>query len=233
MIVACVALFVGMSGAGYAASKIGANQIKNNAVRSKHIKNGQVKRQDLRVNAVNGDKVEDSSLRGADLANGSVSGEDVADGGLAGADVADGGLTGADVADRSIGGADLAPNSVDDSKVADDSLKGADIDESTLGQVPDAATVGGKAPSAFIASDIYKAESAIGPGTALGDGTFSIQQACNPGDIMLSGGPANVASTSTLLESFPAPGTTNAWKARISKNAQADNFSVVVLCANQ
>jgi hypothetical protein len=48
---------------------------------------------------------------------------------------------------------------------------------------------------------------------------------------MLSGGPANISATSDLLESFPAsPGT---WAARINNNGTTDNFSVVVLCANQ
>jgi len=203
MIVACVALFAGTSGVGYAAGTIGSGQIKNNAVLSKHIKNGQVKQQDLRDGAVNASKVADSSL------------------------------TGADIADGSIGNTDLADNSVDGTKVRDNSLTGSDITESTLGQVPDAATVGGKAPSAFVGSTIYKAESAVGAGTTLGDGTFVLAEACNPGDILLSGGPANIAATSTLLESFPSPGSTNSWSARINKNAQTDNFSVVVLCAHQ
>lgn len=223
MIVACVALFAGTSGVGYAAGKVGSSQIKNNAVLSKHIKNGQVKQQDLRTSAVNSDKVADASLTGTDLAKDAVSGEHVKDGGL----------TGADVADGSIGKADLAPGSVDGTKVTDDSLTGSDISESTLGQVPDAATVAGKGPSAFIASSIYKRESAVAAGIAKGDGTFVITASCDPGDILLSGGPANVAATSTMVESFPEPGTTNGWQARINKNAQTDNFSVVVLCANQ
>jgi hypothetical protein len=223
MLVACLALFVGMTGASYAAATIGSAQIKKNAVLSKHIKNGQVKTADLHANAVNSAKV--------------------ADGSLTGADVTDGSLGGADLGIHSVGSGNLAPDSVDSSKVrdatltggdvADDSLKGDDIDESTLGQVPDAAKVGGKTPSAFVSSSIYKAESAIAAGTALGDGTYTLEKACNPGDVLLSGGPANIAPTSVMVESFPAPGTLNGWKVRINKNAQADNFSVVILCAQQ
>jgi hypothetical protein len=93
--------------------------------------------------------------------------------------------------------------------------------------------VDGKSDTAFVSSNIYKNESAVGPGTTLGDGTSVISEACNSGDILLSGGPANIASTSTLLESFPTPGTTNSWTARINKNGQTDNFSVVILCADQ
>jgi hypothetical protein len=117
--------------------------------------------------------------------------------------------------------------------VIDGSLTGDDIDETTLGQVPDSANLQGRGAASFLSSSVYKAESATGPGTALGDGTFIIDEACNPGDILLSGGPANVNATSTMVESFAAPGSTSTWRARINKNGNADNFSVVVLCIDQ
>jgi hypothetical protein len=117
--------------------------------------------------------------------------------------------------------------------VIDASLTGADVDESTLAQVPDSAKLGGKAPTAFLASSVYKAESSVGPGTTLGDGTSVISQACDTGDVLLSGGPANIRDTSTMLESFPSPGSTNSWTSRINKNGQTDNFSTVVLCIDQ
>lgn len=91
----------------------------------------------------------------------------------------------------------------------------------------------GQDSSQFVKRDIYKVESAIDAGTALGDGTFVKGQACDPGDILLSGGPANVSPTSDMVESFPSPGGTTSWSARIDKNGQTDNFSVVALCANQ
>jgi hypothetical protein len=85
----------------------------------------------------------------------------------------------------------------------------------------------------FVRNDIYKLESAVDAGTVLGDGTFSAGQACNPGDVLLSGGPANVNATNRVLESFPPPGTTNSWNARINKNGATDNWNVVVLCADK
>ena len=60
-----------------------------------------------------------------------------------------------------------------------------------------------------------------------------LSKACNPGDVLLSGGPANIAATTDMVESFPSPGTTNSWTARVDKNAQTDNFSVVILCIDQ
>lgn len=87
--------------------------------------------------------------------------------------------------------------------------------------------------NAFLKNNIYKAESALNTGTALGDGTFVKAQACNSGDVLLSGGPANVSASSDMVESFPSPGSTNSWSARIQDNGAVDNFSVVVLCVNQ
>ena len=78
-----------------------------------------------------------------------------------------------------------------------------------------------------------KNESAVTQGTQLdATGTFYIDEACDAGDQLLSGGPANVNSDSDMVESFPTPGSTNSWRARIDP-VGVDNFSVVVLCANQ
>ncbi len=46
-VMATIAVFIGLGGAAYAVSRIGPDDIKNNAIRSRHIKNGQVKPQDL------------------------------------------------------------------------------------------------------------------------------------------------------------------------------------------
>jgi hypothetical protein len=138
--------------------------------------------------------------------------------------------------DKAVAGVDVIDSSLTGTDVADNSLTGDDVDESTLGQVPESANatkLNGRDATSFLASSVYKAESSVGPGTQLGDGTFVISQACNPGDVLLSGGPANINATSTMLESFPSPGGTNSWTSRINKNGQTDNFSTVVLCIDQ
>jgi hypothetical protein len=128
---------------------------------------------------------------------------------------------------------DIVNGSVRSVDVKDGNLKGDDLDESTLSTVPDASTVGGHAPSDFLGASVYKKESPVAAGTDHGDGTFIISVSCDPGDVLLSGGPANVSGTSDMVESFPTPGTTNGWTARIHKNGLADNFSVVLLCVDQ
>lgn len=85
--------------------------------------------------------------------------------------------------------------------------------------------------TAFLRNALYRIEDSPAAGTLLGDGTYMITRACNSGDALLSGGPANVAATSDLLESFPVSSST--WQARIDNNGVPDNWSVVALCANQ
>lgn len=185
LVIALIALFVSIGGVGYAASKIGTNDLKNGAVTSKKLDKNAVKTKKIHDQAVKTDKI-----------------------------------------------ADGAVNSL---KVEDNSLTGNDIDESTLAQVPSAAnadTLGGKSAAGFVSSAIYKRESALMAGTPFGTTNY-IDEACLPGDILLSGGPANVANDSIMVESFPTPGSINSWRARIKPQAGGDNFSVVVLCADQ
>jgi len=178
----------------------------------------------LPANSVNSKTVRDNKLKSVDLKDGKAVSTD---------DVIDASLTGTDVADNSLTGDDLADSSVNSAKVLDNSLTGDDVDESTLAQVPDSARLQGRTATQFLSSSVYKRESAVDAGQQLGDGTFVKGQACDPGDVLLSGGPANINATSTLLESFPSPGTTNGWSARINKNNQTDNWSVVILCVDQ
>lgn len=128
---------------------------------------------------------------------------------------------------------DLALDAVTGAQVANDTLTGDDLDESTLGTVPNASQLGGRAPASFATSTVYKVEAATDAGTRLGDNTNVKAMACDPGDILLSGGPASVNATSDLLESFPSPGGTNSWSARIIDNGVADSFTVVILCLDQ
>lgn len=76
--VACLALVVALSGTAYAAVKVGAKDIKRDAVRSKHIKTGAVQGSEVRDGSLTGLDVRDNSLSGADLLDGSVAAADLA-----------------------------------------------------------------------------------------------------------------------------------------------------------
>jgi len=67
-VVSTIALVLALGGgAVYAASKIGAQGIRKNAIRSFHIRNKQVKRQDIAGGSINGNKVSNESLTGKDI----------------------------------------------------------------------------------------------------------------------------------------------------------------------
>jgi hypothetical protein len=227
MIVALTALFVALGGVSYgvATGSIDSREIKNSSIRSK----------DVRNNSLTGADV--TRLRGGDISNDSVTGDDVVESSLgqvpsaSAADSANTANTANGVGPNGVNTDAIQDNAVTSAKVLDNSLTGSDVNESTLGQVPNAGQLAGKPASAFLASSTYRRESAVGPGTALGDGTHVIAQGCFAGDVLLSGGPANVLATSDLLESFPNNAGT--WSARINKNGFVDNFSVVVVCANR
>jgi hypothetical protein len=222
MVVALMALFVSLGGVTFAAvsltaNSVGTQQLKRGAVHKSDIFRRAVTNSKLRANAVTGDKVADDSLGGADILESSLGTVPSA-------------TTATSVGPNGVNTGAIQDDAVTSAKVLDNSLTGGDIDESTLGQVPDAAALGGKPGSAFMGSSTHRNESAVGPGIDQGDGTFVILESCDTG-VLLSGGPANVNATSDMVESFP--NNAGGWSARIDKNAAADNFSVVVICADQ
>jgi hypothetical protein len=106
MIVACLALVVALSGAGYAAvvlpaNSVGTVQLKKNAVTAKKIRRGNVTRGKIAANAINSAKVLDGALGTQDIANGSLLFGDFAPNAFANAidsnDVVDFGLSNEDI----------------------------------------------------------------------------------------------------------------------------------------
>jgi hypothetical protein len=115
------------TGGAYAAAQIGADDIKRNAVRSKHIKRGNVKRSDLRANAVNSAKVANGSLDGTDILDGSLLGTDLAGSQINSAHIVDGQVSTADMADGAISAAKLGDGQVTNSKLAGDAVDSAKL----------------------------------------------------------------------------------------------------------
>lgn len=62
MVIACIALFAAMSGAGYAAATIGTKQIRNNSIRGKDIRNGTIASRDVKKNGLGGHAIAESRL---------------------------------------------------------------------------------------------------------------------------------------------------------------------------
>lgn len=127
MLVAVVALFVSLGGTSVAAIVITGSNVKN----------GSLTGADVKDRSLNGYDVANNSLRGNKIQNGSVGGLDVINESLRGRDVKDGTLGATDVKD------------LKGSNLKDDTLTGTQINESTLGTVPSAASAGGVSPVRF------------------------------------------------------------------------------------
>jgi hypothetical protein len=134
LVIACISLFVSLSGFGYAAVKlprnsVGTPQLRNAAVTAAKLRNGAVTAAKLRNNAVARSK----------LANNAVSGAKIADGAVTGADVNEGSL-GQVPAAATAASATNATNATNASNAIN---------------AGNAATVGGLAPSTFARADRF------------------------------------------------------------------------------
>jgi len=166
----------------------------------------------------------------ATAAKNSVNSRAIKNGTVQTVDLKDGAVTTEKLALDSVTSDQVKSGSLNGTDVTDNSLTGTDINESTLGTVPNAAQLGGVPATGYLRGSVYKREAATDAGTTLGDGTSVKAQACDAGDILLSGGPASLNATTDLIETFPTPGATNSWSARVDKNGVGDSWTVVVLC---
>ncbi len=148
-----------------AGSAVAAQSLPKNSVTSKAIRNGQVRTADIGPGAITSPKVRDDSLTGADIVESSLHG---VPGDGAGTGPAGGDLSG------SFPNPLLAPSSVGSPEVADGSLTGDDIDESSLGLVPDAAALGGAPAGSYLRTTTQAAGDVSGTFSALSIGAGAV-----------------------------------------------------------
>ena len=137
-----LALFIALGGTSYAAATVTSNDIQSRAVQTRHLDRG----------VVTTAKVRDGSLLAADFRAGQLPA------GAAGAQGQPGpqGQTGPQGQPGPQGPAgDRGPQGPPgaNAQIGPNSLTGADINEATLGQVPNAATLGGLASDNFVRSN--------------------------------------------------------------------------------
>jgi hypothetical protein len=90
--------------------------------------------------------------------------------------------------------------------------------------------VDGRDAAQFVTTNTYRKETALGPGTQQADGGYVQTALCDAGDVLLSGGPANVHPPTAMVESFANNG--GGWSVKVDKHGSVNDFSVVVVCAN-
>jgi hypothetical protein len=130
-----VFLILGGATAFAASKKIGADEIKANA-----IKTGKIVKE-----AVTEGKIKAGAVTNTKLADGAVTNPKLADGAVTNPKLADGAVTTSKLAD----------NAVTTGKIANDAVTGDKVKESTLGQVPSAANASNSAALGGIAAADY------------------------------------------------------------------------------
>lgn len=136
-LIAMLALFVALSGVGYAATQIGTSQIKNSAVTTPKIKTGAVTNGKIKANAVTTGKIATGGVTSSDiaggavgtkgLANGAVNASKIAAGAVGSNALANGGVVGGKLGNGAVTNEKLGPNSVTSAKIAGSTITAANI----------------------------------------------------------------------------------------------------------
>ena len=92
------------------------------------------------ANTIRSEDIVDGEVKAADIANGTVGNLDLAPNAVGTGKVIDNNLAAADLAPAAVGSSELAPDAVGSSEIAPDGVTGDDVDESSLGRVPEATT---------------------------------------------------------------------------------------------
>lgn len=134
LVVACIALFVSLSGVSYgvATGFIDSREIQNNTILGKDIRNGTIRTEDIRNNEIRGFDIRNSTVRGVDVALNTLTGADIDEGKLGKVPVA----TNADLATTATA-ADTAAKSLSPVAFARVSSTG-DVIEASSREVADA-----------------------------------------------------------------------------------------------
>ena len=131
-IIATSALLVALSGAGYAATKIGTAQLKNNAVTTPKIKNSAVNTAKLKNSAVNSSKLASGAVAAADLGNNAVTSAKLANDAVTAAKLAGGAVGTSALATNAVDAAKLANGAVTTDKLGPNAVTGAKIAGATI-----------------------------------------------------------------------------------------------------
>jgi hypothetical protein len=135
--VACIALFVALSGAAYAATTLGKKAVKtqnlaNGAVTAVKLRGGAVTNVKLRNGAVTGAKIANATIGSSQLANGAVRAEQLGNGVVTTAKLKNAAVNAEKIAGNAVGSNQLGPNSVVTAKIQDGAVSSTKLASSLL-----------------------------------------------------------------------------------------------------
>lgn len=129
-VLSCVALFVALSGAAYAATTLGSR-----AVKTRNLANGAVTTTKLRNGAVTTAKLRNEAVIATKIALGNVGSTQLADGGVRSADLGGGVVTSAKLKDGAVTSAKIAGEAVGTAQLKDGAVTSAKLASSFLAQL--------------------------------------------------------------------------------------------------
>jgi hypothetical protein len=204
--ISCIALFVALSGAAYAAG------LAKNSVKTKNIANGAVTAAKIKSSSVNASKLANGSVIGSKIANGAVGSSKLAEASVRSTALGGGVVTTGKIKDLGVTEAKLGANSVTNSKIS----AGA-VDTGKLGRE----AVTGEKISAALLAQLVKNVSYVVKETPLvnseTEGQTAIaecpagKQAIGGGGRVIGAGVTKVALTQTFENTNVVTGKTTGW----------------------
>ncbi len=237
-VLSCLALFVALSGAAYAAglgnNAVRTRNIANNAVNTAKLRNNAVNTAKLRNNAVNARKLRNGSVTGPKIANAAVGTSKLADASVRSTTLGGGVVTTGKLKDLGVTEAKLGNNAVTSTKISAGSVE--------TGKLAKEAVTGEKL-SAGLLAQLLKNVSYESKSSPSDKEEFSkeVVAECTAGKIAIGGGARITGGGATQLvlsgsypQTNPVSGKTDAWVARaLPLSLVADDWAVVahVICA--
>jgi trimeric autotransporter adhesin len=202
--ISCIALFVALSGAAYAAATtLGKKSVKtqnlaNGSVTTLKLRGGSVTNLKLRNGAVTGAKIANATIGSSQLAVGAVRSEQLGGGVVTSGKLKNGAVNGEKIANGAVGTEKLANGAVTNSKLGADSV--------TAGKIQNGAITGPSLAPSFLAQ-LVKNVSYVGK-ASLSNNTEeskSVSADCPTGRQVVGGGARIVGSTTTVAVTESSP----------------------------
>ena len=226
-VLSCMALFVALGGAAYAATTIAKKSVK-----TRHLAKGAVTTQKLRNGAVTAAKLRNGAVIGAKVAPGAIGSTQLLDGGVRSIDLGGGVVTSGKLKNGAVNGEKIANGAVTNSKLGADSV--------TAGKIQDGAVTAAKlAPS--LNSQLVKNVSYVSKSSGAVSMTSpqSATAECPAGKQAIGGGARIVPGDATVVqlkETIPfvaADGRRTGWTAAAKTEEAGQTFAVeaFAICA--
>jgi hypothetical protein len=205
-VISCIALFVALSGAAYAAKAT----LGNKAVKTRNLANGSVNTLKLRSGAVTTLKLRNGAVTGAKIAAGAVGSTQLVDGGVRSVDLGGGVVTESKLKNGAVTDSKLAANSVTAGKLQNGAVTEAKLGTNSVatGKLQNGAVTSGKLASSFLGQLVKNVSYATKQSESNTDELKTIVVECPSGKQAISGGGVIhgfISPNVAVTESAPAP----------------------------